>query len=86
MPPSHIGKFDIIRNCSIRLGRIVRVLEAGQALVQCFDPTDKRCTLLPGCRLRAELAGAEAAFLAHLDHSTSGRYRMACRAKVISLQ
>ena len=54
----------------LTLGRIVRVLEAGQALVQCFDPTDKRCTLLPGCRLRAELAGAEAAFLAHLDHST----------------
>jgi len=47
-----------------------KALEAGQVLVQCFDPTAKRCTLLPGCRLRAELAGAEAAFLAHLDHST----------------
>ncbi|WP_296473660.1 Rrf2 family transcriptional regulator [Roseinatronobacter sp.] len=54
----------------IKLGHIVRILEEGQALVQCFDPADRRCTLLPGCRLRAELAAAEAAFLAQLDRRT----------------
>jgi len=54
----------------ISLGRILRVLEEGQALVECFNPTNRHCTLLPGCRLRAQLAGAEAAFLAHLDQST----------------
>ncbi|MBB4209175.1 BadM/Rrf2 family transcriptional regulator [Roseinatronobacter bogoriensis subsp. barguzinensis] len=54
----------------VTLGQIVRVLEAGQALVQCFDPSDRRCTLLPGCRLRAELSAAEAAFLLRLDQST----------------
>ncbi|MDD7972312.1 RrF2 family transcriptional regulator [Roseinatronobacter alkalisoli] len=54
----------------ITLGQIVRALEDGQALVECFAPGKARCTLLPGCRLRGELAGAEAAFLAHLDQRT----------------
>ena len=54
----------------ITLGQILRVLEAGQALVECFGARDVRCTLLPGCRLRHELAEAEAAFLSRLDQST----------------
>jgi Rrf2 family nitric oxide-sensitive transcriptional repressor len=54
----------------ITLGQVVRVLEADQALVECFASSDHRCTLLPGCRLRAELAAAEAAFLSRLDQST----------------
>lgn len=54
----------------ITLGRILRALEEGQPLVECFDPMNRHCTLLPGCRLRVQLAGAEAAFLEHLDQST----------------
>lgn len=54
----------------ISLSRILCVLEEGQALVACFSPEDRTCTLLPACRLRKELAGAEAAFLAHLEQTT----------------
>ncbi|MCC5991796.1 MAG: Rrf2 family transcriptional regulator [Rhodobacteraceae bacterium] len=54
----------------ISLGEILRVLETGHALVECFGPGQSACTLMPGCRLRHELAEAEAAFLAHLDRRT----------------
>lgn len=54
----------------IRLGDVVAVLEADQALVECFAPGNNACTLIPGCRLKARLAHAEAAFLADLNAST----------------
>lgn len=54
----------------IRLGEIVRVLEDGQALVDCFAREGSACLVLPACRLRARLARAEAAFLEDLDRTT----------------
>ncbi len=54
----------------ISLGEIVRVLEQGQALVDCFAPGGGSCTLTQGCRLKARLGHAEAAFLADLDKSS----------------
>lgn len=54
----------------IRLGDAVALLESGQALVQCFQPSAPGCTLLPHCRLRARLAQAESAFVADLNTST----------------
>lgn len=54
----------------IPLAEIMRVLEEGQALVECFGPGRSACTLMPGCRLRHELAQAEASFLAHLQRRT----------------
>lgn len=54
----------------IRLGEVVRLLEADQVLVECFAPSGNLCPLTPRCRLRARLARAEAAFLAALDEST----------------
>lgn len=54
----------------IRLGDVVRLLEADQALVECFAPSGGACTLRPDCRLKGRLARAEAAFLAELDAST----------------
>lgn len=54
----------------IRLGDVVALLEAGQALVECFSPAANSCTLTPKCRLKARLAHAEAAFLADLNRST----------------
>ncbi len=54
----------------IRLGEVVRVLEADQALVECFAGDANSCRLTPGCRLKGRLAAAEAAFLASLDEST----------------
>lgn len=53
----------------IPLGEIVRLLEAEQALVECFGPGNN-CVLTPRCLLKARLASAEAAFLAELDRST----------------
>lgn len=54
----------------IRLGDVVAILEADQALVECFAPDTNACMLTPHCRLKARLAHAEAAFLADLNRST----------------
>lgn len=54
----------------IHLGAVVRLLEQGQALVDCLAPDGGRCTLDGRCRLKARLHHAEAAFLADLDRST----------------
>ncbi|MDN2566312.1 Rrf2 family transcriptional regulator [Aquibium sp. A9E412] len=53
----------------LRLGDIVRLLEHGQALVECFAPGG-RCTIAGCCRLKGRLRAAEAAFLAELDRTT----------------
>ncbi|MFC3088555.1 RrF2 family transcriptional regulator [Tabrizicola soli] len=54
----------------IRLGAIIRLLEEGQPLVECFGPDGGDCTIDGRCRLKARLRAAEAAFLADLDRST----------------
>ena len=54
---------------TIRLGEVVRLLEQGHALVECFAPGGN-CTIDGCCRLKARLRSAEAAFLADLDRST----------------
>ena len=54
----------------IRLGDIVRLLETGQPLVECFQTSGGACTVMGCCRLKARLRSAEAAFLADLDRST----------------
>lgn len=55
---------------TIRLGEIVRLLEDGQAVVECFAPDGGDCTILGCCRLKTRLRSAERAFLADLDRST----------------
>ncbi|UXX83093.1 RrF2 family transcriptional regulator [Roseovarius pelagicus] len=54
----------------ISLGEVVRVLEEGQALVECFQADGGNCTISGHCRLESRLRIAEAAFLANLDRST----------------
>jgi Rrf2 family transcriptional regulator, nitric oxide-sensitive transcriptional repressor len=54
----------------IRLGAVVRLLEQGQALVECFALGGGDCTIKGCCRLMGRLRSAEAAFLAELDQST----------------
>ena len=62
----------------IRLGEVVRLLEAGQSIVACFQSaaqstgqsTSNDCSIIGCCRLKARLRSAEAAFLADLDQST----------------
>lgn len=54
----------------IRLGDVVALLEADQALVECFGAGGGACSLTPQCRLKARLARAEAAFIADLNQGT----------------
>lgn len=54
----------------ISLGEVVRVLEARQALVECFRADGGDCVLSPGCRLKGKLAAAEEAFLQSLDKTS----------------
>ncbi|MCB1494321.1 MAG: Rrf2 family transcriptional regulator [Bauldia sp.] len=54
----------------ITIGTIVRLLEEGQAIVECFAPGGGDCTITGCCRLKARLRSAEAAFLRDLDGST----------------
>lgn len=54
----------------IRLGEVIRLLEDGQPLVDCFATDGGGCTINGRCRLKGRLRAAEAAFLAELDRST----------------
>jgi Rrf2 family nitric oxide-sensitive transcriptional repressor len=54
----------------ISLGAIVRLLEEGQPLVECFAADGGACSIDGQCRLKGRLRAAEAAFLAELDRST----------------
>ena len=54
----------------IRLGDILRVLEEGQPLVECFAEDGGACSIDGRCRLKGRLARAEAAFLAELDRAS----------------
>jgi Rrf2 family nitric oxide-sensitive transcriptional repressor len=54
----------------IRIGAVVRRLEAGQALVECFRAGGGACCFSPDCRLAGRLSQARDAFLAVLDATT----------------
>lgn len=54
----------------IRLGDLIRSLEAGHPLVECLGADGGNCTLDGQCRLKGRLRVAEAAFLAELNQST----------------
>jgi len=54
----------------IRLGHVIMQLEQEQAMAECFRPDAAGCTLLPGCRLRGALGGAQKHFYEHLDGYT----------------
>ncbi|WP_227817739.1 Rrf2 family transcriptional regulator [Nitrogeniibacter aestuarii] len=53
----------------IRIGTVVRVMEPGLNLVECFG-TGGECLLQPGCRLTGVLSRALEAFMAQLDAAT----------------
>ena len=54
----------------VRLGDVVKLLEQGQALVDCFRLDGGSCTIEGCCRLKARLCHAEARFIADLNQST----------------
>lgn len=55
---------------AIRLGEVVRALEASYPMVECFKPGGGHCRLSPGCRLKVRFARAQDAFLSDLNAST----------------
>lgn len=54
----------------MRLGDVVRCLEEGQHLVDCFMPGGGACTIGNCCRLKARLRAAERAFMENLNAAT----------------
>ncbi len=55
---------------AIPLGRIVRLGEESETLIECRDGQNQSCRFAPGCRLRSVLDEAAAAFFAVLDGYT----------------
>ena len=51
----------------IRVGDVVRAMEGDDPLVECFDAVNNHCSISGACGLAGVLAGAFAAFQAHLD-------------------
>jgi len=54
----------------INLGRVVRCLEPGFRIVECFDPERNTCPIVARCPLKGILAEALAGFFAVLDTHT----------------
>jgi len=54
----------------VRLGTLVRQLEADQPIVECFRQDSGVCTLLPTCRLRNMLREAREQFYNSLEDHT----------------
>jgi Rrf2 family nitric oxide-sensitive transcriptional repressor len=54
----------------VRLGRLIRSLEAEQPAVECFRADGGCCSLSPGCRLRGMLWQAQGRFYDSLDERT----------------
>jgi Rrf2 family nitric oxide-sensitive transcriptional repressor len=62
------GGFRLAKSAEeIRLGEVVRMLETGQALVECFRADGGACVLTPRCGLASKLAKAQEAFYRVLD-------------------
>ena len=54
----------------ISIGEVVRSMETHFNWVECFDPAQQRCRLLPSCGLKHLLARAGDAYLQVLDAAT----------------
>jgi Rrf2 family transcriptional regulator, nitric oxide-sensitive transcriptional repressor len=54
----------------ISIGEVVRRMETHFNWVECFDPAQQHCRLLPGCGLKHLLARAGNAYLQVLDATT----------------
>jgi Rrf2 family transcriptional regulator, nitric oxide-sensitive transcriptional repressor len=65
------GGFRLARRPDlIRIGDVVRDMEPGFDLAECFKPGESTCHLMPACALRPVLAEAGRAFLSTLDRYT----------------
>ena len=65
------GEFRLARRPElIRVGDVVRDMEPGFELAECFRPGESACRLMPACALKPVLGEAGRAFLATLDRYT----------------
>lgn len=65
------GGFRLARRPElIRVGDVVRDMETGFELAECFRPGVSACRLMPACALKPVLAEAGRAFLTSLDRYT----------------
>lgn len=65
------GGFRLARPpAAIGIGAVVRDMETGFDLAECFRPGDSSCRLMPSCTLKSVLAEAGHAFLESLDRYT----------------
>ncbi|MGZ4968557.1 MAG: Rrf2 family transcriptional regulator [Methylobacter sp.] len=55
---------------TIRIGEVVRSMESHFNWVECFDPAQPHCRLLPSCGLKRLLTRAGDAYLQVLDNAT----------------
>lgn len=55
---------------AIRVGDVVRDMESGFEIAECFQLGQSACRLMPGCTLKGVLGEAAQAFLATLDRYT----------------
>jgi Rrf2 family nitric oxide-sensitive transcriptional repressor len=54
----------------IHIGEVVRTMENHFNWVECFDPAQQHCRLLPNCGLKKLFAAAGNAYLEVLDRAT----------------
>jgi Rrf2 family transcriptional regulator, nitric oxide-sensitive transcriptional repressor len=69
---------------AINLGQVVRKVEAGFRIVECFDLKTNTCLIAPACRLRGVLAKALEGFFAVLDEYTLADLAQTSRGKRLS--
>jgi Rrf2 family nitric oxide-sensitive transcriptional repressor len=69
--PGRSGGLALARPPSqIRLGEVIRRMEPDMNLLECFDPAENTCPIMPACALKHILVEARDAFLAVLDRLT----------------
>mgnify|MGYP002784576348 CR=1 FL=1 len=62
------GGFRLAKDAQdITVGSVVRRLEQGQPMVECFRDDGGRCVLTPRCKLKRHLAEAEKRYLEYLE-------------------
>jgi Rrf2 family nitric oxide-sensitive transcriptional repressor len=69
--PGRSGGLALARSPEqIRVGDVIRQLEPHMNLLECFDPAENTCPIMPACALKHALMEARDAFLAVLDKLT----------------
>lgn len=70
---------------SVKLGEVIRFMERGQALVECFRADGGNCTLTPKCLLKQRFAEAREAFLQELNTTTLAECAYSGESKGINI-